>query len=637
MERVMTKNWMSKFLPAAPALTMALALGGCLGPEAQEDEAAPSAPALISYGTRTAFAEELMARGFDPAVIYVNAAEAQAGDELLLRSAFASGRDVLIDGTSLEDPSAVERLSASIGGLGVRGQALLLRHGAQGVEYEQFQAADAERVSTLQQAHALAARAHEVLSRPELRTRSSALTTAGEAYRPIYTYRVNSYLTHFSCWLYKGMNGYTWGTNIVDACAGKGSVNLSYTVDMIRSVAGAASGVISEDAKYVRISITSDAGGAGWHLANRLTQEHTWFESWAHRDDWTGPFANKYTFSIDPSGDTGVDLIGHVPAQQNPQEDINTTSTINVGVAAGGNMELSTQGPKEGGNLSAQFGFSSARAIKMTKSEYAVENNTSVRTAQWVWDRKYDTYHCDWLTRREFGTACFFYGAYWDGYWVMRANAFSPISYMNFVPSFAATYRASPTRTGITQFKLQSTVEVMALAGKVVPSFPVSVYAEIGRTTYPVSLWTYVSVDWSHPFFEPEPHVLLQSLDANSECLDVLNFSQADGASVITYTCEGRNNQLWGLDGLERYRSRIAPDRCLTVEPDLTLTVRSCTNSLNQKWYWNTAASALMSRYQDGTGTQYRLSLTGHMNRARVVPVAGSGTRVANYLRNPQL
>ncbi|WP_224241714.1 leukocidin family pore-forming toxin [Hyalangium gracile] len=634
------KMWMSKFLPSVPALTMALALGGCLGPEAQEGEQQQQeqqqpAANLVEYGSRTPFATELLARGIDSDVIYVNAAEVTEEDTQELRFAFASGSSVLLDGTTLQEPSAIEKLSASIGGLGIQGQAVLLRHGEQGIAYEQFQAVDAERVSTQQEAQALAAYAHQVLSAPELKTRVSKLT-AGERYQPIYTYTVGSHRTNFSCWLHKGLNGLTWNGNTVDACNGQGSVNLIYTVDMIRSVPGAAGNVISEDAKYLRISINKNTGGAGWHLANNLTQEHTWFESWAHRDDWTGPFANKYSFSIDPQGDTGVEIYGHLPSQTNPQQTINTSSSVNVGISVGGNAEVNTEGPKVGGQIGAQGSITNSREISYTTNEYTVENHTGGRTARWVWDRKYDAYHCDWLSRR-FGLECFFYGAYWDGYFVFRGDAFSPISYANFVPSFAAIYRAPPTRTGVTNFRLDSTVEVMALAGKVAPTAFMSAYAEVGRTWNTVTTSTQLSVDWGHPFFEPEANVRLQSLDANDECLDVLGFSQADGAPVVGYDCHGRNNQLWGLNAQEQYRSRVAPDRCLTVEPNLTLSVRSCTNGLNQKWYWNTAEQALMSRYADGTGTRYRLAFTGRLNTAKVAPVAGPGTHANNYLSNPQL
>ncbi len=633
------KQWTSRFMPVAPALTMALALGGCLGPDAEEHEAPRATPELVEYGVRTPFATELLAQGLAGDILYVNAADLKAGDEARLRAVFASGRDVLIDGTTLTDPSVMQRLSAAIGGLGVQGPVLLLSHGKQGVEYSQFQAADADAVTTQLQAQALATRTHEVLSRPPLRSQSAALNGAGEPYQPIYTYRVNAHRTNFSCWVHKGLNGFSFNGHVVDACAGRGNVDLSYTVDLIRSVAGAAGGHISEDAKYVRISIDAGSGGGGWHLADRLTQEHTWFESWAHRDDWTGPIANKYTFTVDASADPQVHLMGHKPAQLNPQQEVTETSSLTVGVAMSGNAEIGSQGPKVGGNMSAQSSFTNSRAIRITRSEYAVDNNTNTqpRVAQWVWDRKYDAYNCDWLVRREFGTACFFYAAYWDGYHVLRGEAFSPISYKNFVPSFAAIYSASPARTGVTHFHLSSSAEVMAMAGKVVPSFPVSVYSTVARSWTTISVGTQVTVDWGHPFFEPEPHVLLQSLDANSDCLDVLGGTSSDGNPVITYSCTGTRNQLWGLDGLERYRSRVAPDRCLTVEPDLQLTVRGCHHGLNQKWYWNTAESALVSRYQDGTGQQYRVLFTGFLNRARVVPTGGYGTRAANYLSRPQL
>lgn len=663
-----------RYLGGWAGLPLLVALSGCLSGGGTEGSSAPSSasrePALPNrVGEFTDYGRQLEP-GDD--VLYVNVAQLTPAQAEQVRSAFGGGRTVLLDATTAK-PEQASAASRTVGGLGMDSPVLLLRQVAGRPEYRSLevgqegeasasaplpavnpdtlpsdadsvarsQRAEASLTPALRQAMLATSGVRESLvegTRTALRAMAAPApatlaaaprTTEGEPYRPEYTYTVFATRNNFSCTLHQALDGYSFGSATFDACNGRGNAELAYKVDMIRSVAANGSAGVAEDAKYLRVSILPENGGTGIHLVDKADEWYTWFQSWAHRDTWFGPFANKYSFSIN-SSDPEVRLVGHAPQQTNPQQDVTEKTGVTVGVGVKG--AVGDSGPT--GEVSGSFSYTSERMIKKTTYEYTIENNsgTSPNTAAWVWDRKYEQNHCDWLTRRDFGSACYFSGALWDSSWVFKKEAFSAISHKNFVPGYSATFRVAPGKTNTSRFNLNASVEVMGLGGKVIPSVLYLVASEVARTWNTVRFDRTLDVDWSHPYFEPEPNVMLQSLADNSRCLDVYGGNTAAGTSVVGYACHGNRNQLWGLDGKERYRSRVDPDRCLTVDNANALSVRSCGDALNQKWLWD--GEKLRSRYADGTGNSYLLALVN--GQPKLATAEGNGTRWKPYLSNPK-
>ncbi|KWR90520.1 leukocidin family pore-forming toxin [Cupriavidus sp. IDO] len=641
----------------------ALWLAGC-GGDGSDD---PGEPATRD-AARQASAERwtitpvtpLQAALSDQDIRYVTAGATE--EELLAaRRAYMGGAVVVLDATAAPSGS-MRHASAVIGGLGVDSKVLVLRLSPSGPQYRAVEAAvavsqavagepepgdssaspatDAEIVDSsaedlVSTARTYAAELIEGRNAEQLRLRSeggakSALP-AGEPYRPEYTYSV-FVRQSLPCMLHRKMSSANaFGGERFDACKGEANAELRYQVDMIRSIAVSTSGGVGEDAKYLRISVLPEMGGAGIHLASKVDEGHTWFQSWAHRYTWFGPFASKYRFTVS-TNDRDVRLVGHVPQQVNPQQTVRETSGIDVGVGVSG--EVGMKGPKAG--VSGSFSYTSKREVLTTTYEYTVENESGRRPgeAAWVWDRKYAERHCDWLSRRDFGSACYFTGAHWDHSWVFRKDKFSAISHRNFVPGFSAIFQAPPDKRGISTFRLQSEIEVMALGGKVVPNVFFLMAMRGATTASRVSFGKDMEVDWSHPYFEPEPSVVLQSLGHNNACIEAPPVA-GPGAprEVALRPCTGRREQLWGLDGKERYRSRVAQDLCLTAYHRALLAVSACSDALQQKWVWD--GPRLRSRLVDGSGYQYVLSAGA--DRAGLVPVATSDRENwAPYLANPK-
>ncbi|WP_139117846.1 ricin-type beta-trefoil lectin domain protein [Endozoicomonas atrinae] len=79
--------------------------------------------------------------------------------------------------------------------------------------------------------------------------------------------------------------------------------------------------------------------------------------------------------------------------------------------------------------------------------------------------------------------------------------------------------------------------------------------------------------------------------------------------TVGGWSCHGGRNQMWGLDGTERYHSRVNPGYGLTVNDHNQLTQDICTTSLAQKWYWED--DKLKTRYRrkcDSSSSGIKLS-----------------------------
>lgn len=382
------------------------------------------------------------------------------------------------------------------------------------------------------------------------------------------------------------LQGWGWKPDKEDACKGQMSVSLFYDIDLIRSVPFSGGGDNSaDDAKYIRITLDpKTSGGAGWHLADRPYHKHSWFQSWTMRDTLFAPIAGWYETEI-KSNSSDVRLFQHAPNNVPRQHEVRETTGFTVGVNAKVSGGISEEGPKLGGEVGGSFSYNSSRMVTYNVREYEVTNKSRAASdgdvAKWTWDRNYKAYHKDWANGPT--------DAVWGKQWLWKDHAFSPASYANYKPGMTATFRAEASKTGTTSLTLSNRVAAVGYGGKVI-------YAALYQTLSPGGNWGHVynynrniTVRWDAPVFDPEVPVSIEAYKYDSSsgtCLDVVHGSSKAGMAVIPYACHYQKNQIWGLDSEQRYRSKVAPDRCLHVEEDKSLTVRSCTASARQKWRW---------------------------------------------------
>lgn len=564
-------------------------------------------------------------KGISNQLVYLNGAYS-IDDEYThyIQNALKSGKVVILDNTENYVDSEKNNQALNAFGVGFDAPVVIAhyRHGKlkfipiELAEETEAQDGNLNTALTREEQNALllstAKRTLEEISSLEYESKAESMVhqySGGAPYIPEFSFTVEQKSINRKCYLYSALNGSSFGSDYHDACDGKASISLVYHVDMIRSLSGHTSVGHTDDAKYVRISLdTQNGAGAGIHLADNVSQQHTWFQSWAHRDEWIGPFADSYQFKVYPynSATNDLTLLKHLPLQVNPETTYRETTGFNVGAGVTAGAEVGSEGPKVSAGATAELGYTSSRMVIFTNNEYEVENNTQNLTADWKWDRQYEERHCDWLTRRDFNN-CYFTRALWNSSWVFNKSKFSAISHKNFLPGLSVTYKAPGNKTDHTFFALEAKVKVMALGGKVIPSPLYWVANERARTWNTINTVTNVTINWGHPVFEPEPHVTLQSLNHNDACLDVAGWNTSDGAPVQWWRCHLGNNQLWGFDSQGRYKSRVAQNRCLNVENNKSLTVRSCNSSLNQKWRWD--GDKLLSRYTDRSGKTYALHL----------------------------
>jgi hemolysin len=644
--------------------------------EAQQNS---TIPAYIE----TAFAQDFKARGYvnqngylktsgsanksTADVIYVNVAQWRTGDTFALRTAYEAGKVLLLDATEASSKQMSD-VSTAIGGLGLDSPVMVIHLnkgkpdyrnitididtpgqmpglGQVNRNYATFFATATNRanlaapidsiVKTLSSAQA-PAKATAMVNGASPST--MAVTTP---YAPIYTYQVRTTKV-INCPLYEAINfgANTFKGSKVDRCAGQGNSDLLWTVDLMRSVPAVTSdGISSIDAKYVRISVLNTNGGSGIHLVNNLTQYFTWKQSNAQWDDYIGPFANKYIFSIGATDYSNLTLVNHSPAQTNPQVSVAVTNSVTIGVSGKAGVSNGSNGPTDSAEVSASYAYTSSRTTTVAGNEYMVKNNTGAipGTAQWVWDRNYDTNLCDWASYYGHGpsSGCRWEPLIWDTKHIMNTGRFTPIAYSNFVPAFSVLYKTKDVKfTGIKNFRIIASMDIRGIAG----AARYRVFFQDRR----VFGWNQISstladqtitVDFSRPVFYPEVNVVLQSLNESNSCVDVYKANTANGAFVGKWTCGYSGNQFWGLNSNEQYVSRVAPDRCLTVINPTSITSSACTNALNAKWYWN--GNTLMSRYVDAQGNRdYRLAIVNGSLGVIRAGVLGS-TDWNNYMVNP--
>lgn len=408
----------------------------------------------------------------------------------------------------------------------------------------------------------------------------STQSAASGRYVPIS--HVTHLVTHsnLACSVQKDVDGNQWE----DICAGQASANLSYKLTRMRSVTASAN---TENAKYFRIALTDDLGGAGAgiRLSGSQSEKNTWYQSNPVRNVRRGPILQRFEFESYPtSGDSGVQLSYHKPENSNPKVNKSYTKGISLGASVSAGAEFGQEGPKVSAGASASFAFTDSRTVSISHAEYRVENNTANKHARVAWDHGSP---CNYI-QGDISFGCERTRPLWYGGEIFNASLFNSISYRNFVPKLDVIYRAEPDKTGVTQFKVHSKITMSAYYGK---SRYGGIWAALQTWDGALSKSTYnlsfnYSVDWDHPVFQPEANVRIQSLAHNNMCLDIWQGNGTAGNQVVAWGCHNGRNQMWGLDNLERYRSHLNPGLCLAVSSDNRVVVDNCNTSLEQKWIW---------------------------------------------------
>lgn len=393
-----------------------------------------------------------------------------------------------------------------------------------------------------------------------------------------------------------------------DWCDAGASVDIRVNVTQMRSVQSSTSQGFTADAKIVRFTVGANKPGTGFHLVDDLQQGHSWFQSWANRRTYIGPFASSYDLWVKPVSGYIPKKVSDFPQNENKNYQHRDTHGYSIGINGSVGAEIGKDGPKASAEVSGSFSYKNEKTLVFDTKDYRVNNRSSLSDFQVSFERELD--ECDELRRQELG--CYFTSAYWGSGWVFDKSKFNPISYANFKPNFDVVYEAPVSQADTTDFEIGAKFVAKARYGEVLPSAFFSAYGPKAWASNGWSIPRRVRIDWSHPLFEAEAHVTLQSLSNNDLCLDVYGSKTEEGSPVNGWSCHGNWDQIWGLDNNERYRSRIAPDRCLTVSSNRTLTVQSCSSNLAQKWFWE--GDKLISRYVDGTTQRYVLNILDGRN-----------------------
>ncbi|APJ04202.1 leukocidin family pore-forming toxin [Silvanigrella aquatica] len=378
-----------------------------------------------------------------------------------------------------------------------------------------------------------------------------------------------------------------------DYCNSKAFVELNYKIDMSGSKATLKEDlktgriIKTENGKYLMITVSpTEEGGTGWHLTNQIHQEHNWFESWANRWDFVGPFANKYQFWIRHLNKTeGVRLVETFPQNTNPESNVVESHGVTVGLSGALKGGIDSKGlPSANVDLGTSVQIADRRDVSFKTQEYTVENESYDNNAIWAWNAKVNEKLCDYLTRKDI-SFCYFTGFLWDTSWTSNKNKFSALSHKSFTPSFQAIYKAKKEVTDISTFEVGTNVETGVIIGSIVPIVAVSLFRTVLDTYTMPSVSQVLSVDWSSPYFASEQNIRLQNMSDinNTKCLTV-----SINGRINQERCKESRSQVWGYDNDEKiFKTRLIANSCLTLNSNNELLIKECSMDNNQKWILN--------------------------------------------------
>lgn len=561
-------------------------------------------------------------------VIFIDLSSELTPDALALANhAYQQGKILLLDSSQVLDPQLTSERVSDILGVGLTDTLVIARKGASGSpEFKVISVAEgvtSQNVNAILAKAALDSLTPWIQPKTNRRVRRSA-NSQQDAYKPETSIPIEFRRVGFQCRVgddFQG-NGFTnnadWNSTIDDACNGDASVSLFYTLDFIRSVPYSGGGSHNADnSKFVRITYDPNtSGGAGWHLVDKPTHKHTWFESWANRISWYGPIAMKYGVEIQ-STDPSVRLFHSTPNNVGLEQEIREVSGITVGVDAGVKAEVGDKEPTVGADIKGNFSYNSQRWVTYKTHEYEVQNLSTVDRARWKWDRNFEQRSENWRSKN--------IAAIWDSSWFFKDSAFSPAAYANYKPGFSATYRVDGDRSGTSDFLIENQVTVAALSGRVQYS---GVWSSFTPWAYNGSEYRFqkrLRVNWDAPVFQPEANVSIEAYAQSSfQGLCLTAAGDYEGAAVSAGDCHYQNSQLWGLDRYQQYKSRIGDNKCLTLEGNGNLSVRTCNNSAQQKWAWSG------DQLKNATGTEVVLN-RGQVTTSRT---PGYYNQWRSYVRN---
>jgi hemolysin len=419
-------------------------------------------------------------------------------------------------------------------------------------------------------------------------------------------------------------------TSYYDFCGGQGSLDLRFNLIQMRSVQSATSQGITENKKYVQITLDSNKSGAGIHLANNVSQGFSWFQSWAHRYEYLGGFSRSYDINITPQPYSYVPfMLKQLPDNENKNYQHQDTSGFTVGISGNIGAEVGNQGPTGSIGIEASYSYTNSRTLIYDTQDYKIVNRSSGSEldVSFVYDVN--------LCNSSIGGSGV-YGCSWNDVlmgqsWVYDKHKISPIAYANFKPNVEVIYEAPVEENGPSVLSIAAIFYPHVVFGRIEPAALVQLANADGMEETLNAGNVNVTIDWGHPLFEAEAHVVLQSLDANNICL------KSNNGMVETKVCDNNWDNIWGLDSNFRYRTRTAQNTCMSVNDDLRVSTTTCDHSLNQKWYWE--GDSLFSRYQDGSDSRFVLSIPNQLGQTlHVVKDSGTGnSRIMPRLTNISL
>ncbi len=379
-------------------------------------------------------------------------------------------------------------------------------------------------------------------------------------------------------------------TNRKDFCGGNASIDLIVNVTMMRSVEAPNTEATGNtpDAKFVRFSVSEDNGtGSGIHLRDQLIQEDTWRLSNIDRHIRFGPYAQSYSFAIEPrnSGKTVSKIQFSQPGSEKSHCHTEEYSSLTLGIN-GMVTEVNGEGPKVPGKAAGTTGIVDRRKLSWNTQEYEISNKSTADKLNIIWERATDD--CQDFVGGQCRTSrpVTYPGPVFD------KTMFSPMAYDQFVPNLDVVYQAAPQASGKTTFHIATGFVARVRYARVTPNPYFGVFEESGSDTVSQQEGLDITVDWDHPLFEPEANVKLRALNAFDLCL------QGRHGAVRGVRCNNADlGQLWGFDSKERYRSRGKRNQCLEVKEDGSLRVAGCNDNPNQKWYWEKIQ--LISRFSN--------------------------------------
>ncbi len=511
----------------------------------------------------------------------------------LARLAYLKGKIIVFDNSNAEDLDLSANTISSIIGVGLVESVLIAKRDSQG-SLELKAISTASEVNINDKNSLLSNESIKIISswkeKPSIKDHyieRNVSNSNNNSYKPQVSIPIEFRKLSFPCKVgydYQG-NGYTgntdWNGTKEDACNGKASASFFYILDLIRSVEATDQSGSADNGKYLRITYDpSSSSGGGWHLTDKPRHEHTWFQSWANRITWFGPLAMNYGVEI-RTNDSDVRLFNTIPNNTGLEQEIKEVSGITVGVDAGLKGEIGGEGPTAGGNVGVNFSYNSQRWVTYKTHEYEVKNLSNLNTARWLWDRDFTKNSAHWKTH----DTCWL----WCTDWFFKDSSFSSAAYANFKPGFSATYRVPADKMGSSKFAIKNSVNIVALGGRVQYDVVQQSYAPWSASGSTYSFIQGFIVNWDAPVFEPEINVSIEAYAKQSNaglCLSVTE-PIINGSAVQVTDCNYDNNQLWGLDSDQRYKSRTGKNLCLQLEASGSLSARTCNSSAQQKWSWD--------------------------------------------------